>query len=269
MADPTTFRDSIGRLGPPWTQDEFGSRYKYMFGIILDAITDALRDGVRAGFPGVGTPEALPYSGADRKIIRGFSESDDSYAARQSRAWKDWKHAGSAQAVEGQLEALVTPATPRIRIVWSTVDVALGTGQLITTWVTLNPDGSTDVLQRQPGNWNWDGLHNPQWSRFWVIVYPGVFAESSQTWDDGSLWDDGHLWDIGGVTPDQINTMRRIIQTWKRAASQCGATTFGGGLIAAFSGGIFDPTGSGAGYPDGTWGNPSNRNTGAAYLNGF
>ncbi len=268
MTDPTTFRDSMGRLGPPWTQDQWGTRYKYMFGVVLDAITDALRDGVEAGFPGVGTPEALPYSGADRKIVRGFSESDDSYAARQSRAWKDWKHAGSAQSVEGQLEAYVTPATPKIRIVWSTVDVALGTGQLITTWVTLNPDGTLEFLPVQPGNWNWDGLHNPQWSRFWVIVYPGVFT-AGRKWGDGWKWGDGTRWGVAGATSEQIRTMRRIIQTWKRAASQCGATLSAGGLIAAFSSGIFDPTGSGAGYPDGTWATPGNRNTGAAYLNGF
>jgi hypothetical protein len=241
-----------------------------MFGIILDAITDALRDGAKAGFPGVGTPEGLPYSGSDRKIVRGFSESDASYAARQSRAWEDWKHAGSAQAIEKQLEATVAPATPRIRIVWSTLDVAIGSGELITTWITLNADGTQEVLQVQPGNWDWDGNHAPEWSRFWVIVYPGLFVQSTQTWDDGSLWDDGHFWDVSGVTADQIKTMRRIIQTWKRSASQCGATLFGGGLIAAFSTGIFDPTSSpGAPMPDGTWGNPSNRDTGAAYLDGF
>lgn len=266
MTDPTTFRDSIGRLGPPWTQDKWGSRFKYTFGVILDAITDALRDGARAGFPGAGTPEGLPYSGADRKIVRGFDESDESYAARQSRAFIDWKHAGAAHAIEGQLEAYVTPATPRIRIVWSTVVSSV----LITTWVTLNPDGTVEFLQVDPGNWDWDGNHAPEWSRFWVIIYPVVISQSSQTWDDGSLWDDGHLWDISGVTADQLNTLRRIVQTWKRAASQCGASVFGGGLIAAFSSGIFDPTSApGAPMPDGTWGNPSNRDTGAAYIDGF
>lgn len=270
MTDPTNFRDSIGRLGPPWTQDKWGSRFKYMFGVLIDAITDALRDGVKTGFPGVGIPEALPYSGADRKIIRGFNETNASYAARQSRAFKDWKHAGAAHAVEGQLEAYVTPATPRIRIVWSTVDVALGSGDLITTWVTLNPDGTLEFLQVQPGNWDWDGNHSPEWSRFWVIMYPGVFCPTSQLWDDGSLWDDGQLWDIGCVTPDQVNTMKRIIQLWKRAASQCGATFTGGGLIAAMSDGMFDPTSApGAPMPDGTWGNPNNRDPGASYIDAF
>ena len=142
-------------------------------------------------------------------------------------------------------------------------------GVLTTTWVTLE-NGEVTFLQVTPGNWDWDGNHSPEWSRFWVIVYPGVFIPTTETWDDGSLWDDGQMWDVAGVTQDQINTMRRIIQTWKRSASQCGATSVGGGLIAAFSSGIFDPTSSpGAPMPDGTWGNPSNRDPGAAYLNGF
>src|SRR4029078_2535863 len=99
MADPTTFRDSNGRKGSPWTQNKWGRRFKYVAGTMLDAVTDALRAGVKARFPGVGTPEALPYIGNDRQIIRGFAESDASYAKRLSQAFDSWKHAGSAPAV--------------------------------------------------------------------------------------------------------------------------------------------------------------------------
>lgn len=264
MTDPTTFRDSIGRLGPPWTQDEWGSKFKYMFGIILDAITDALRDGVKTGFPGVGTPEALPYQGNDRKIIRGFNEPDAAYAARLSRAFEDWKHAGQATAVAQQLLALVSPIIPKLRIVWSTKI----SGILTTTWVTFDA-GSVTFQQVTPGNWDWDGLHSPQWSRFWLIVYPGIFTHGRKI-GDGWKIGDGTLLGVGGVTHNQIRTARRIIQTWKRAASQCGATTSGGGIIAAFSIGLFDPSSApGAPMPDGTWGYPPNRDPGAAYLDGF
>src|SRR5258708_6161881 len=271
MSDPTTFRDSIGRLGPPWTQGFWGKSFKYVAGLILDATTDALRDGVKARFPGVGTPEALPYIGNDRQIIRGFAESDASYAKRLSQAFDSWKHAGSAPSVARQLLAYVTPATPRIRVVSSTLSPAFH--QLITTWVTLEA-GVVTFKQVQPGNWDWDGTSDPNWSRFWVIIYPGVWTQMG-TYGDGGRWGDGRTWG-SSATIDQVRTLRKIIQQWKGSHSQCGADHGGGGIILAFDSSMFDPDAApgSAGMPDGTWGTWSvggvrTRATPAAYLRGF
>jgi hypothetical protein len=236
-----------------------------MFGVILDAVTDALRDGVKARMPGVGTPAALPFIGNDRKIIRGPNETDASYAGRLSRAFHDWRHAGSAISVAQQVLAYITPVTPRIRVVSSTIDFT--SGDRLDTWVTLE-NGVVTFLQLDPGVWNWDSATEAlQPSRFWVIVYPGVFQQGI-LWDDGHHWDDGSLWDFSGVSADFFHGMQRVIQQWKGSHSQCGATLFGGGIIGALDDTIFDPNGIGP-FPDGTWANPNNRSTRAVYLNGF
>jgi len=267
MTLPTTFRDAAGRLGPPWTQGEWGAKLKYLLcGILLDDYADMCKLSLNARMPKRAAqfiPEALGPLGNDRQIIRGDSEPDDVYGLRLSKAFDAWKHAGSPVGLLLQLVAYLFPASPRLRCVWSTVDHV--SSQLVTTWVTLE-NGTFSFHQSEPGNWDWDGTSAPNWSRFWIIIYPGAFSVTARKWGDGWHWGDGTHWGVTGITSAQIRSLQRIIQQWKGAHSQC---IQAGGLILAGNPSMFDPAaGPGAPMPDGTWGTWANRDHNAVYLDG-
>lgn len=270
QVQPTTFRDAVGRLGPPWTQGEWGTKLKYLLaGILLDDYASMMKLALNARMPKRAAefiPEALGPLGNDRDIVRGDGEPDDVYALRLSKAFDAWKHAGSGVGLLRQLAAYLFPATPRLRIVSSTVDHV--SSQLISSWVTLEggANGTFTFHQAQPGNWNWDNLSAPRWSRFWVIIYPGAFTITGRRWGDGWHWGDGTQWGVTGITTAQIRSMQRIIQQWKGAHAEC---IQAGGLIVASSNTQFDPN-SGPGFPmpDGTWAIWANRDPSAAYLDG-
>ncbi len=269
QVQPTTFRDAVGHLGPPWTQGDVGTRLKYLFaGILLDDYASMMKLALNARMPKRAAefiPEALGPLGNDRAIVRGDQEPDAVYALRLSKAFDAWKHAGSAIGMLRQLAAYMFPFTPRLRVVSTTVDHV--SSQLITTWVTLEggADGTPSFHFSQPGNWNWDGLLN-RWSRFWVIIYPGAFTVTGHTWGDGWLWGDGTIWGINGITAPQIRSLQRIIQQWKGAHAECIPS---GGIILASSNAQFDPA-SGPGFPmpSGNWDIAANRDPNAAYLDG-
>ncbi len=71
------------------------------------------------------------------------------------------------------------------------------------------------------------------------------------------------------VTAKTINDVRALINKWKCAGSHAWIPA---GIIFADETlpGLFDPTSPpGPPMPDGTWGNPANRNTNAFYLSGI
>lgn len=244
-----SFRETLRRYVPPWLSDRpssgltVGFRFLYCLVAPLDAGVQAALEGLQAHYPGQGTPTALPLIGRDRRILRGFIESDDSYAARL-RGWlDDWRIAGEAFSLMRQIRGYLTPHPVLLR----TVD---NNGN----WFTLREDGSTEVVQTQPAsNWNWDG-NAALGSRFWLIVYP-----HPALWTEGAPWGDPAQW--GGVwgipsrswgttaTQDQIASIKTVIQQWKPAHARCSH------VIIAFDPASFDPTLSpGAPLPDGTWG---------------
>ncbi len=257
----THFRASIMSICPPFLQGNWGERYLYTAAVHLDAMADWLIEGVKARMPGVGTPEALPYIGADRVIERGFSESDDAYAARLSVAFDSWSIAGNPIAVITQLVGYLSPAVPKIRYVITGLD--LTTSQFVTQWVTLEA-GAVTLHRADPYNWQWDGDAVSSRARFWVIVYPGVgFFDDRKLWGDGHSYGDGTAWGYVG-SANLAADIRRIVEKWKQAGSVCVYT------ILAADAGDFDPTASigDAGMPDGSWDAPANRLDTALYIPG-
>lgn len=244
----STLRDSIKRVSPTWLQGTWGYRFMYTLGVHLDAVAEALRQGVLARFPGYGTLEALPHIGKDRQILRGFQETSDAYIERLQQAIPTWRTAGNAQSVIKQLLGYVSPYTPKIRYVTNGEDE---NGDPIADYVTIE-NGSVSFYRASPNNWNWDG--STESHRFWIIVYPGVPAIDDRTlWGDGHLWGDGTSWG-SGATSAVIGDMKNLIKKWKRAGSQC---LF---LIFAFDNTDYDPTNPpGPPMPNGDWDNPANR----------
>jgi hypothetical protein len=226
------FRHIIVNAAPPWLQGYVGSRLLYTCGLILDECAEFVTQGVQARMPGIGTPTALPYVGRDRKIIRGFDEDDDGYAARLP-LWLDVDHhktRGNPYALITQLKGYLAPFECRIR----TVD---NNG----TWFTEEANGTRSVDLAE-GNWDWDG--STDWSRFWVIIYP---AGTPAVWSIGDDVGDPTLWGdctVGNptytvgttATVNQVQTIRQIVTDWKPAGTVCP------NIIIAFDQASFDPT---------------------------
>lgn len=222
-------------LGPPrfTTKGEAGLLW-YSMDIVSDACLDALYRGMLARFPEYAEEDALVELAKDRRVVRGIGESTASWAARCKRWLDDARHRGSPFMLMQKLSEYIG-AGSSFRI----VDVA-------GNWWSRSAAGVETKLLAQ-GNWNWDStVSASNWSRFWVIIYPGTrFTVTTQIWGDGSVWGDKtKCWGVSG-TPDQHQTIRDIVADWKPNGTKCDT------IIYAFDAASFNPASP---EPDGKWG---------------
>jgi hypothetical protein len=250
------FRTLYKRLAPSWLTEGDGELVLTSLTLTLDAYAERLRQGVRARFPELAPEDALAALGRDRRIPRGVGELRDRYAARVIRAIDDWRTAGNAFALMGQLQGYLGPVKLR------TVD-ARG------NWYTMNADGTTSWVLNT-GDWQWDAEPATKWSRFWVLIYD-AFTTGAQ-YGDGTEYGDGTLWGVSG-TIGQIQTIRGIVRRWKPAGTRCV------NIIAVLDPALFDPADpAGSGVPsDQLWALPwkyvsgvavPSRASGARYMAG-
>ena len=238
--------------GPLQTPSVSGS-FMYLCGLAMDALVDKMQQGIRARFPGIGTPTALPYIGSDRGIVRGLQETDAQNSARLA-AWLDsWQRAGSARAVLQQALGYVGD-TVRAR----TVDDS-------HNWNTYVPGDDPAVygpaVNSFVSNWNWDNEGDPHpvgvnaWWRWWLVLYStstsgADWAGDEGTWGDGDVWGDAtKSWGLG--LPSTVwGTLRGIVRQWKRSGSWCRW------ILVSLDDTLFTPAASADGThnPDGTWG---------------
>lgn len=243
MALVDNFRNTIAVIVPPWLDGKFGKRLMYAFGTTVDALMDLYMEGVKARFPGEGTPDALPYIGNDRIIVRGFDEPDDSFVARLVRWLDSHRVNGTPGARLRQLRGYFTPHALRIRNVFVTAQAAH-----VAVWHSLlesvDIDGTLELIKTTPENWNWDGLFKG--ARFWTLLYvTGIFTDDGDHNDPGDHNDGGHVG--SSATGAQIATVKKLISFWRGAHAHSYYT------LIVFDDSLFDPTGSGANYPDGHW----------------
>ncbi len=205
-------------------------------GLTMDAIAEHARQSVRARFPSLAPTDALGPMGRDRRITRGLSESDASYAARLLRWLDDWRVAGNPYVLMDQLRAFLG------------ADLKMRTVDNQGNWFTVEVGGGRSVNLAQ-GNWDWDGSPG-KWSRFWVIIYPNGFWQGLSWGTPGLVWGaPGLVWG-STASPEQVRGVRGIVREWKPAGTRCV------NIIIAFDNNSFDPA-SGPILPDGTWGEAS------------
>jgi hypothetical protein len=237
------FRDSFREYTPSWLQNRpaLNVAYRFLWSMIvpLDLMMQAIFEGLKAAWPGVGTPTAFPYIGRSRGILRGEAESDTSYATRLI-AWLDtWKDAGSDAVLAGQIQSYLGN-TPMVRI----VDRA-------GHWTTIASDGTVTT---NDAAWDWDSHSNPEragyWSELWIIVYPTEWAITGTTLASlVGLWGTGTGLGTGHAVPRAaVDAILSLVATWK------GAHTYVRAIIWSYDGTLFDPTNPGS-LPDGYWGN--------------
>ncbi len=234
------FRDGIRSYIPTWLSDRPSSKktagFRLLWSLIapLDAATEVLLQGLRAAWPGQGTPTALPLIGRSRGILRGRADTDDEYVARLL-GWLDrWRIAGSMDAVALAIHEYLANR-PRVRVV-----------NRAGHWVTVEADGT---ITRANAAWNWDGVSHPgragYWSEIWIIIYPTDWPLNG-TWGDGRRW--GRDSGIGHVVSRQnVDAVKGLIGTWKSAHTKVRA------VIWTSDPALFDPAVP-ASCPNGTWG---------------
>lgn len=243
MAVATRFRDIFSKYVPPWLSDRVSSNlitgYSYLWSMIapLDAAMEVLTQGLRAAWPGVGTPTALPLIGRMRGIIRGQGELDADYV-ETLRPWLDrWRTAGSMDAIAYSIHRYLS-GHPRVSVV-----------NRAGYWVQIDTSG---VVTRHQTAWDWDSVSNPEragyWSEIWVMVdaepwprpSPKLIGDPGLTF--GSPLGIGH--DVGRVDYDAI---LGLVAQWKAAHTRVRA------IIFCADPALFDPTAP-LSLPDGTWG---------------
>lgn len=236
------FRTTRPKIAPRWLTEGEGGLVGYALDIVKDAFAERVRLGLMARLPQqepagveVAPPEALAALGRDRRVTRGFVETDQSYAARLLRWLDDRKSAGNPFALMQKLSEYVGPG-PWFR----TVD-ARG------NWYELDANGVRSYVLDQ-ANWDWDGLPvADRWARFWIIIYPEGLWTQTQGWNDatdtGAWGENGGTWG-SNATIEEVRTIRSIVADWKPAGTRCV------NIIVAFDNTSFDPT---APEPDGLW----------------
>jgi len=262
-------RHSVASYSPRWLANRpnglnVGAKVLYTLAAVLDIFVEVQNQGTNAALPGQGTPTALPLIGFSRGITRGFLEGDTSYAQRLVQ-WLDlWRCAGRPVGLLLAVLGLFLPTSLTVRVVDNNGN---------WYWFNLGdtpfpPGASTPALPHfslSQGNWNWDG-NTAQWWRQWLIIYVGPLGWTvGPKWGDGGKWGDpGRLWGISGPQAGQLQALRALVKQWKAAH------VWVPNIILTANTARFDPAHAAGGgvNPDGTWGNPANRFSDCAFLDG-
>jgi len=251
----TPLRDRLIELAKaPWLQKVWLYRLLYACAIQFDALIDGVVLGVKCRFPELALPTALPVLGRERGIRRGIFETDAQYAARMLNWIPDRKRKGSPYALMNQIAGYFTGRSVSLRVVNNR-----------GTWYSRAADGTESWHREVPTNWLWDTYGWTYDSRYYLIIYlddhgplvPQVLWGSGVTWGQGSLY-----WGVS-ATDGLGESIKAIVAEWGIPNAICDWVIF------AFDATSFDPAGSGAGYPAGTWDQWVNRLSTARYMRGY
>lgn len=227
----TSFR---GRL-PEWITNDKGDGPAVWTAIslLLDGYAQRAYEGIYARYPTHAPADALGYIGADRRIIRGIGETREGYVARLLGWLSQFSHLtrGSPFALLEQVRAYCGGDGIRVRLV-----------DRRGNWYTIDRDGTKSYLLDQ-GNWLWDPIPaSPDWARQWLIIYPSYNDETAvyKPWGKAAKLDGS--WKLDGshvlgtdAQPEEIKTLREIVEDWKGAGKRVEW------IIYSFADDAFDP----------------------------
>jgi hypothetical protein len=240
-------RNGLLSIVPKWLSNRpalnSGFKILYVIALMGDCMIETALEGVRAAWPGRGTPTADPLIGQSRGIAQGEAESSASYEARL-RAWlTTWQNAGSSEVLSQAIQSYLGN-NPIVRIV-----------DRSGNWVTANQDGTTTYLPAGTAAWvwNWDQLNNPErdgwWADLWIIVYPTEWSITGTTLSSLiGIW--GTYTGVGtghAVPRAAVDAILGLVAQWK------GAHTWIEAIIYSYDATLFNPSTINAGNPDGTW----------------
>jgi hypothetical protein len=262
----TGFRDRIKLLSPSWMQDGTNEREAYVYGLACDAITDKLFQGARARFPTQAPTTALDEIGRDRLILRGLTESDESYGARLQRAFDSHQFSGAARAVLSQLLGFLLAKTPAVRFVSSRYDRSTyPPTRLDSSWdeypVGRDPNAEPvhTYVTAAGGNLDWDSASEVSGSWSWWGSFVILEAVAPNNWANPATWAIGDTTLTIGTLPGStgLDVSSNVITSARGITKQFkGAHTWVRWIIISFDSGLFDPASPAGGgiNPDGYFG---------------
>jgi hypothetical protein len=193
-----TQRDLIKELMPPWLATGTSEKVGYSVGLVQDAIVDMAASAVKAKFPGVYSPESLPLIGRERRIRRGLTETDTTYALRLPRWLTDHKTRGGPYAMLAQLFAFYAPNNFPIRLVYRSgrafdMDTS---GNVTMSDVSWTPDATPE-----------------KWAQWWLIFQWPTAVPAAPAWGAPGLAWGAFAWGTG-FTPAQVSDLRTVPAEW-------------------------------------------------------
>lgn len=239
-----THRHTLFNLIPKWLRNNNAYRVLYAVAIVMDALGDALFAAVKIRFPNVYSEESLSLLASERRMVRGRSESAESFAARLNQWWDVAKHSGDLFTIAKEVAKYFLPAHVIVQCVTNN-----------GTMYTLGVDGSWSI---STVSWNWDN-HPEYWSRFWVLISNAVIGATGTNAlvQDSSQWvlDTSRM--VGSDTTDTAADVRLIEETHRAPHKHCS------GILV-----LLDVDAFWAEPPDGDWNYWANRNPNALYWAG-
>ena len=153
-------------------------------------------------------------------------------------------HVGSERAIERYPSETDATYKARVKGAWVAWPQAGTIGGLLSQLTA----GEFTAAINEMKDWDWDG-DAANWSRFWVVITDHGWSRNR--WGDGRKWGEG----VWGATATQAeaHTLLRIVSKWKP------------GHVVAIIVIVMEDVAWAADLPDGTWGNPANRNRAALY----
>ena len=176
-----TYRDTIRKLSPPWLQNGLAEGILYAIAVQIDAFGDAVAAGVKQRFPGLYSMESLPLIGRERRILRGRTEDDATYAARLPRWRIDHRRRGGPYALLAQIYAHYAPSNFAIQLVYAS-------GRRFSM-------DTSGVVTRDDIGWLPDAFTS-LWARWWLFFQTDAF---------------------GAPTGDALDDIKAIPRAWNAA----------------------------------------------------
>jgi hypothetical protein len=223
----STFRDGVKRIMPPWLLDVVGEGISYAVGLVLDAMAESVRMGVKAGAPDGALTDSFSLIGDEVGIDRGPNELEPDYAARLKTSRQSYKTSGSSHRLLQQMRHFFSPSFIPMSVVsdrgvWHVIDPTTG---IVTKTIV------------SPTNWQWDShaygiatAGTQRWRRIWVII--DLPPWSKRQWGSGFRWGTG-TWGTT-ATREEVSAVRRLAEKWRSAGTHIT------NVIVLFTPGLFN-----------------------------
>lgn len=181
MAEPKNWREYVERLMPPWLSRNVGQRFVGAHAILADLITHAAYEALQAPWLATSTSpnDALPFVGTERRLPRYPAETPAQYRTRLLDAWEAYDLGGWDGTIVAQL---ANAGWPGARVYYPGI-------------ADFDPSG--------------------YWSHFFVFFPVGTHTVTGSAQWGSFNWGDGTNYGPIGITPEQLATIRGIIQKWK------------------------------------------------------
>jgi hypothetical protein len=204
-AQPTgfTFRDSIRKIVPVWLQRGNAEKILYSIAIQFDALTEMAVGAVKYRMPNVYGNESLPALGKDRRIRRGPSDTDATYAARLEPWLTHHKMRGGPHALLEQVHKYFHPNNFEVDLVYRS-----------GARYHMGVDGT---IERVESHCTWESDLEPEkWAR-WTLYYrwPTPVSDDGM-WGDAGAWGDGGLWGTD-LDPQVAKDLITVPTEWNNA----------------------------------------------------